>query len=172
MLKLQYFGYLMQNVDSLENALMLGKIEGGGEGGNRGWDGWMTSLTQCTWVWANSGRSGRTGKPGMLQSLGSQSQTRLSDWTATTWSLNLCLLDRLIRAFGFRWDFYPWSNLDGIRAVGLCSPAGSHLCPCIEGGFLSFLRTVSDSGLVQVTLPLRVAVKTEREGPVPSAVEA
>ena len=27
-LKLQYFGYLMQSADSLEKALMLGKIEG------------------------------------------------------------------------------------------------------------------------------------------------
>ena len=27
-LKLQYFGYLMQRADSLENTLMLGKIEG------------------------------------------------------------------------------------------------------------------------------------------------
>ena len=27
-LKLQYFGHLMQRVDSLENTLMLGKIEG------------------------------------------------------------------------------------------------------------------------------------------------
>ena len=26
-LKLQYFGYLMQRTDSLENTLMLGKIE-------------------------------------------------------------------------------------------------------------------------------------------------
>ena len=28
-LKLQYFGHLMQKVDSLEKTLMLGKIEGG-----------------------------------------------------------------------------------------------------------------------------------------------
>ena len=28
MLKLQYFGYLMQTADSLEKSLMLGKIEG------------------------------------------------------------------------------------------------------------------------------------------------
>ena len=28
-LKLQYFGYLMQRADSLENTLMLGKFEGG-----------------------------------------------------------------------------------------------------------------------------------------------
>ena len=35
-LKLQYFGHLMQRDDSLEKTLMLGKIEGGGEGGDRG----------------------------------------------------------------------------------------------------------------------------------------
>ena len=35
-LKLLYSGHLMQRVDSLENTLMLGKIEGGGEGDNRG----------------------------------------------------------------------------------------------------------------------------------------
>ena len=29
MLKLQYFGHLMQRVESLEKTLMLGKIEGG-----------------------------------------------------------------------------------------------------------------------------------------------
>ena len=35
-LKLQYFGHLMQRVDSFEKTLMLGKIEAGGEGDNRG----------------------------------------------------------------------------------------------------------------------------------------
>ena len=35
-LKLQYFGHLMQRADSLENTLMLGKIEAGGEGDKRG----------------------------------------------------------------------------------------------------------------------------------------
>ena len=35
-LKLQYFGHLMQRADSLEKTLMLGKIEGKGEGGDRG----------------------------------------------------------------------------------------------------------------------------------------
>ena len=32
-LKLQYFGYLIQRVDSLDKILILGKIEGGGEMG-------------------------------------------------------------------------------------------------------------------------------------------
>ena len=34
MLKLQYFGHMMQRTDSLEKTLMLGKIEGGRR---RGW---------------------------------------------------------------------------------------------------------------------------------------
>ena len=80
-LKLQYFGHLMQRVNSLEKTLMLVKTEGKRRRGNNGLDGWMTSLTHCTWIWANSGRQSRTGEPGMLQSMGSQSRTRLSDWT-------------------------------------------------------------------------------------------
>ena len=35
-LKLQYFCHLMQRADSLEKILMLGKIEGKGEGSDRG----------------------------------------------------------------------------------------------------------------------------------------
>ena len=35
-LKLQYFDHLMQRDDSFDKTLMLGKIEGGGEGDNRG----------------------------------------------------------------------------------------------------------------------------------------
>ena len=39
-------GHLMWRNDSLKKTLMLGKIEGEGEGDDRGWDGWMASLTQ------------------------------------------------------------------------------------------------------------------------------
>ena len=35
-LKLQYFGRLMQRINSLEKTRMLGKIEEGGEGDDRG----------------------------------------------------------------------------------------------------------------------------------------
>ena len=34
-LKLQYFGHLMRRTDSFEKTLMLGKIEGRGEGNDR-----------------------------------------------------------------------------------------------------------------------------------------
>ena len=35
-LKLQHFGHLMRRTDSPEKTMMLGKIEGGGEGDDRG----------------------------------------------------------------------------------------------------------------------------------------
>ena len=70
-LKLQYFGHLMQRMDSLEKTLMLGGLKAG-EGDDRGWDGWTASLTQWTWVWASSESWWWTGKSGMLQSMGSQ----------------------------------------------------------------------------------------------------
>ena len=75
----------MRRTDSLEKTLMLIKIDGRrtrGTGDDRGWDGWMASPTQWTQVWANSGR------PGMLQSMGLQSQTQLSNWTEL-WMLYL-----------------------------------------------------------------------------------
>ena len=50
MLKLQYFGYLLQRPDSLQKTLMMGKTEAGGEGGDKGLHGWMASLTQWTGV--------------------------------------------------------------------------------------------------------------------------
>ena len=80
-LKLQYFGHLMRRTDLFEKTLMLGKIDGRSK---RGWQKmrWlMASLTQWTWVWVSSRSWWWTGKPGMLQSMVSQSQTQLSDWT-------------------------------------------------------------------------------------------
>ena len=43
-LKLQYFGHLMQRTDSLEKALMLGKIEGRRRGRQRCLDGITDSM--------------------------------------------------------------------------------------------------------------------------------
>ena len=43
--------------------------------------GWQLSRLNGHEVSTNSGRRWRTEKPGVLQSMGSQSQTRLSDWT-------------------------------------------------------------------------------------------
>ena len=43
-LKLQYFGYLMRRVDSLEKTLMLGRIGGRREGDRRWLDGITDSM--------------------------------------------------------------------------------------------------------------------------------
>ena len=45
-LKLQYFGYLMRRVESLEKTLMLGKIEAGGKGDER--MRWLDGITDST----------------------------------------------------------------------------------------------------------------------------
>ena len=46
MLKLQYFGHLMQRVDSLEKTLMLGEIVGRRRRGQQRMSGWTASLTR------------------------------------------------------------------------------------------------------------------------------
>ena len=83
MLKLQYFGHLIQRTNSLEKRLWCWeRLWAGGEGDDSPWDDWMVSLTQWTRLWASSGRWWMTGKPGMLQSMGSQSRTWLNHWTS------------------------------------------------------------------------------------------
>ena len=71
---------LMGRTDLFEKTLMLGKIEGGGEGDDRRWDGWMASPTQWIWVWANSGIG--DGQRGLVCDHGvAKSWTQLNDST-------------------------------------------------------------------------------------------
>ena len=73
-LKLQYFGYLMQRVDSLEKTLMLGGIGGRRRRGRQRmrWLDGITDSTRWTWVWVNSRSWWWTGRPGVLRFMGSQ----------------------------------------------------------------------------------------------------
>ena len=79
------------------------KLKAGGEGDDRGWDGWMASPTRWTWVWASSGNWWWTGKPDMLQSMVSESQTRLSNWTELNLPWSLSLLIWKIKLSWFNW---------------------------------------------------------------------
>ena len=95
-LKLQYFGHLMRTNDSLERPLMLGKIAGKRR---RGWQRirWLDSITismdmNLGKLWEIVREMVMDTRPGMLQSVGSQSQTRLSYWTATTAPLHYVTL--------------------------------------------------------------------------------
>ena len=78
--KPQYFSHLMQELTHWKSLWWWERLKAGGEGDDRGRDCWMASPTQWTWVWASSRRWWRTGT-GVLQSVGSQNRTRLSDWT-------------------------------------------------------------------------------------------
>ena len=58
-LKLQYFGHLMQRANSLENTLMLGKIEGRKRRGQQKMS-WLDGITNSmTWICTVSGRQWR-----------------------------------------------------------------------------------------------------------------
>ena len=83
-LKLQYFVYLMRRDDSFEKTLMLGRIE---RGRRREWQRmrWLDGITDSMDMsLSKPGSWWCTGTPGVLQSMGLQSQTQLSDWTELT----------------------------------------------------------------------------------------
>ena len=72
MLKLQYFGHLMQTADSLEKTLMLGKIKGRRRRGRRRMR-WLDDIIDAMDM--NLGKLWemvRLRRPGVLQPLGSQ----------------------------------------------------------------------------------------------------
>ena len=84
MLKLQYFGHLMQRADSLEKTLMLGKIEGKRR---KGWQriSWLVSITDSmdmnlSKLWEIV--KGRAVWHAAVHGV-TKSQTQLSDFTFT-----------------------------------------------------------------------------------------
>ena len=121
MLKLQYFGHLMQRADSFEKTLMLGKIEGRKR---RRWQRmrwWMASQTQCTFVWVNSRCWKWTRRPDMLWFMGSQRVGH--DWaTELNWTEILVKLSNAgsrgrsrEMIWGGRWEA-------GFRTGNSCTP--------------------------------------------------
>ena len=71
----------MRRTDPLEKTLMLGKIEGGGEGDDRGQDGWsINNSMDMSLIKLQKMVMGREAWGAAVQGI-ANSRTRLSDWT-------------------------------------------------------------------------------------------
>ena len=117
-----------------------GKVWRQAEKGTTGWDGWMASLTQWRWVWVNSGSWWWTGKPGMLQSMGSQSRTRLSNWTELSWtelmwvcmggSVWMCVWVDVVWGYGSV-SIWAWMSVCVCDFMCDCNYMWESVCDCV-----------------------------------------
>ena len=125
MLKLQYFGHLMQTADLMEKTLMLGKIEGRRGKTENEMVGWYHRLNGDEFEQTRGDSEGKGAWRAAVHGV-AKSRTWLSDWT--TLVLQPCLsTPRPSSTEAFVWGWEPSRLL--ARSSGRCFPLGTPLYP-------------------------------------------
>ena len=130
------------------------RLEAGREGDDRGQDGWMASSTLWTWVWGRFMRCWRTRKLGMLQSMGSQSQTQLDDFTTTAlrvwseseshsavWLVPWAIVHGIPQARIMEWVDFPSFLFPPEETRGSSQPRDQTQVSCTAGRFFTSWAT-------------------------------
>jgi len=117
-LKLQYFGHLMQRVDSLEKTLMLGGIGARRRRGRQRMR-WLDGITDFMDMGLGRFRElvmDREAWRAVIHGV-TKSRTRLSDWTELNWGASL-------------WVYPVWDTLDFLDLGGYFLPHFRELLDC------------------------------------------